>query len=94
MIQDNEKVSKFNGDFERKIFSGTGFEPSSFQPTVSSPADFPSLCYHSQSSVLHSWPQLGCHEPLGVCLLGAKLCTLIELTQSDQMLNRYMSQFR
>ena len=44
MRQDNEQVI-FNGDFERKIFAGTGFEPSTFRPTSSGPADFPSLRY-------------------------------------------------
>ena len=34
MRQDNEQVI-FNGDFERKIFAGTGFEPSTFRPTSS-----------------------------------------------------------
>ena len=85
MRQDNEQVI-FNGDFKREIFAGTGFEPSTFRPTSSGPADFPSLRYRPPSSVLYSWPKLDCHQPLGVRLLGAvasnRLLTRARSTQS------------
>ena len=85
MRQDNEQVI-FNVDFEREIFAGTGFKPSTFRPTSSGPADFPSLRYRPPSSVLYSWPKLDCHQPLGVRLLGAvasnRLLTRARSTQS------------
>ena len=88
MRQDNEPVI-FNREFERKIFAGTGFEPLTFLLSSSGPADFPSLRYRPPSFVSDSWPQLGCHQQLGVHLQGAvasnRLLTPARSTQSVQV---------